>query len=244
MASKKTAEKQTLQKKIAKLEKDQEKRKPQYWIRWLLSFHDIDLESLISKEWEALHKDAVEFTLWRIYNKGVIAVPDSESKPDRSALKGIQQMLRDALNHFTAGSISMWSVPAKINNIQLVGYYDKGDGQQPIGLLLPIPSSHGFVLHVRPLVSDWTSSFWLTVVYLLEAYGTLLRKCEECSRIFLKTRRQEYCSKQCSQRVRARRWYEAHREKAKEKRRQTYEDEVKRIAGKNVKVARRSPKQA
>jgi len=208
-----------LQKNLAqlKLEKD--------WLRWLLSLQEMDLEYLSLKERENLQDDVIRFvkavTTWLHLGE-----PDeSIIEFSQEDLITLQRTFQKGLRSFNADSVEVISIHAEINRIHLSGYYDK----------------NGFNIRLSPITAEPISIFWLGVGYFLETYGTSIRMCEECSKIFLRSRRQEYCSKQCSQRVRTRRWYEIHKEEAKDKRRQTYEQEMKKKHPKAV-VQRRKPK--
>jgi hypothetical protein len=61
--------------------------------------------------------------------------------------------------------------------------------------------------------ATWPDTIWIVTMSLLEEFGTRLRRCPTCEvrRLFLKTRRQMYCSPACSQRARSARWYNQHR---------------------------------
>ncbi len=78
--------------------------------------------------------------------------------------------------------------------------------------------------------ADWRHLRWLAIATLLEEFGAQIARCEApgCTQLFLRNRRQEYCSRSCSQKVRSSKWYEAHREMAQERRRQSYRREVRR----------------
>ena len=74
--------------------------------------------------------------------------------------------------------------------------------------------------------ADWRHVRWLAIASLLEEFGARIVRCKapECTQLFLRTRRQEYCSKKCSQKVRSLKWYTAHRDTAQARRRQAYRD--------------------
>ena len=75
--------------------------------------------------------------------------------------------------------------------------------------------------------ADWRHLRWLAIAALLEEFGAQIIRCEapECTHLFLRNRRQQYCSRPCSQRVRSTKWYNEHRETAKERRRQVYKQQ-------------------
>jgi len=59
----------------------------------------------------------------------------------------------------------------------------------------------------------WPDTIWIVIMSLLEEFGGQLRRCPSCpeKRLFVKSRRQAYCSPACSQRTRSARWYTRHR---------------------------------
>lgn len=63
-------------------------------------------------------------------------------------------------------------------------------------------------------VTDWHAAFWFSVAALLEEFGRQLRHCSKCGALFVKVRRQAYCSPACSGAARAQRWYREHRRQA------------------------------
>ena len=69
---------------------------------------------------------------------------------------------------------------------------------------------------------------WIVLQRIFWLYGDQLRRCQECDTLFIRTRRQTYCSESCSQRARSRRWYRAHTEEARGRRRESYVRERKR----------------
>ncbi len=87
--------------------------------------------------------------------------------------------------------------------------------------------------------ADWPALLWNALCDLIEECGPRLRRCPQCKKLFLRTKRQAYCSKPCSQRVRSEKFYFAHREDIKEKRRRAYASKVEARSG--GKVRRRVP---
>lgn len=86
--------------------------------------------------------------------------------------------------------------------------------------------------------AGWKDSFWLGVIALLEVYGERIRRCLDCAQLFLRQKRQQYCSPQCSQRVRSARYYEAHAPQERDRRHAAYV-EARRRQYPHVKVVRR-----
>ena len=87
--------------------------------------------------------------------------------------------------------------------------------------------------------ASWPDTVWITVMSLLETFGTGIRRCAICPehRLFVKRKRQEYCSPRCSQRARSARWYRRHRALARRRQRAAYERQV--LKGRKGKIARR-----
>jgi hypothetical protein len=63
------------------------------------------------------------------------------------------------------------------------------------------------------LASDFESAFFLAFARILHAHGDHLRRCAAagCTRLFLRHRKQAFCSPRCSQRERSQRSYQKHR---------------------------------
>jgi hypothetical protein len=108
----------------------------------------------------------------------------------------------------------------------------------PVRMCLPVlMSQHGYVGQVWQ--AGWPDTIWVSVMRLLEQFGRDIRRCGVCAetRLFLKRKRQQYCSPACSQRVRSARWYQQHRAEALERRHQMYKRRV--LKGRKGIVARR-----
>jgi hypothetical protein len=95
------------------------------------------------------------------------------------------------------------------------------------GLFWTRVGKHGVL--ARTVVSArWPASFWWAVILLVEQHSGRIRRCQarqgstRCAQLFVRTRRQTFCSKACARRELARRWYEAHRAEAQRRRRATY----------------------
>lgn len=67
-------------------------------------------------------------------------------------------------------------------------------------------------------------SLWYSAQALLAEYGSRLSRCarSECRRLFVRTKRQNYCSPACSQRTRAAKYYAAHHDDISDQRRAKY----------------------
>lgn len=190
-------------------------------IRWLLEFARRDLSHLAKKELLAL--DATLKGIWPDYQATGPGVQGRFSAVPMSAneIRGIQQHLKMGLDSLLAGG--GWQLPGTPDGIVLERWAGK-DG---------VYRTH------QTLRADFPLTFWIAVADWLVAAGPRLRACPECRTPFLSIRRQAYCSTQCSQRVRSRRWYVAHAAEAREKRVQAYQQEIRAKLGSTVKVRRR-----
>lgn len=190
-------------------------------IQWLLEFARRDLSRLPNKERLAL--DAVLKGIFPDYRAtgpgfqgGYSVVPMSANN-----IRGIQQRLKMGLDSLLAGG--GWRLPGTPDGIALERW----------------AGSDGVYATRQTVLAEFPLTFWLAVADWLVAAGPRLRACPECHTPFLAIRRQTYCSPQCSQRVRTRRWYEAHTTEARKKRRQAYQQEIRVKLGPTVKVRRR-----
>ncbi len=217
---------------------DKKQDDPDLFIKWLLAFYHQDLKLLTSDEQKTLARILLVF-FWSWYRKGgdsnfLFHPKDNFSNITKRQLHNIHGKIRGCLsmllpiNYEQRFDDDMWTLPVTYKHIFLVRT-NVCDGKLP---------------HIisRRYSAGWPDGFYQAVACLLEKYGSYLRRCEECTRIFLKSKRQVYCSKACSQRVRTRRWYAKNRDKVIEKRHQAYVLEVKRKIGPNVRVDRRRPR--
>jgi len=108
----------------------------------------------------------------------------------------------------------------------------------------PIKAQRLAILRVRRhltqmAVASWPDTVWVSIMSLLEEFGPRIRRCEACleKRLFVKSKRQAYCSARCSQRVRSERWYRTHRRVALDRRHERYKRHV--LQGRKGTVARR-----
>lgn len=128
--------------------------------------------------------------------------PESLSLDD---LREIQGELRSGLNQlFPRVPLRppyQWQPPVSVASVEIAR------GLQHFGLIY---------------VVDWPASFWLAAMRLIEQHGKQVRRCVSCGRLFVRTKRKEYCSAACSQRARSRQWYEKHKDEILERRHLAY----------------------
>lgn len=91
----------------------------------------------------------------------------------------------------------------------------------------------------RVYSARWPHIFWLAVSEILVECGHRLWRCINCERLFIKRKRQAYCSSRCSQKVRSERWYRGHMEEAREKQREARKQKQRKETGfLNLRVGR------
>ncbi len=87
--------------------------------------------------------------------------------------------------------------------------------------------------------AKWPHIFWLALIELLKENGHRLWRCLVCGKLFLKHKRQIFCSARCSQTMRSSRWYERNRPRAQENRRESFKKQQKaKLGHANLRVGR------
>lgn len=95
----------------------------------------------------------------------------------------------------------------------------------------------------RAYSARWPHIFWLAVSEILVEGGHRLWRCINCERLFIKRKKQAYCSPRCSQKVRSERWYRGHTDKARRKQREARKQKKRNEMGfPNLKVGRSNKK--
>ena len=188
-------------------------------LRTLLAFAEIDPVELqskqVAKEWRAKLKKASSF-YWA-KKIGLPSVPkfrfgEATGGQFEKAHRGLRQCLADLFPQ-DEQQYRYWSSPAFSSRLSL-GVNDYGRIRH----------------HQIPNDNKWLDGFWIAMVLLLQQHGHEVRRCdrEGCDRLFVKVKRAQYCSPQCSQRVRSARWYADHQDAAQETRREAYAAGVRR----------------
>ena len=57
------------------------------------------------------------------------------------------------------------------------------------------------------VAEDWRDAFWISTAGLLEQFGSEVRLCPMCATVFVKNRKQVYCSKRCERKKRNEKYY-------------------------------------
>ena len=199
---------------------------------WLLRFIERDLSSRDAADQAAL--EAMIFTFSARLagppeSGGVARMGALEARTlSPSAIRGAhrrvgdaQRTVREMLRSFATGDRCSFT-------LEVVGWERLPDGR------------------VLPRIGgDWWSRFLGAVSMLLIEAGGELRVCanEDCQRLFVRSKRQEYCDARCSQRRRTRRFRAANPERVQELRHQSHARRQRRAPGRqNVKVERRAPR--
>ena len=93
-----------------------------------------------------------------------------------------------------------------------------GFGDRPGGTIeLPVRDTH---LHIQRgnagsaapvevffVAEEWQDAFWLSTAGLLAQFGSAVRRCPTCATIFVRNRKQEYCSIRCERKKRNAKYY-------------------------------------
>ena len=144
-----------------------------------------------------------------------------ELEADTPARHTLMDQLRTSLLEFLKDGKS-WGMPTAEGHLNDQRY--RG---------LPATGQPSFLLVTGP----WPTPFWFATATLIQKTGHLLRRCR-CGRVFLRTRRQEYCTTACSQRARSKKFYNANRDELLERRHDQYAKRRRRTQPR-AKVARR-----
>jgi len=186
-------------------------------LRWLLKFITTDLNALSETRLKKLSRELGRISL----HGGSVARPSEGARarsfqmlilPMRKELGFAQSRLREGLDAL---------MPPDPQREPQEWFLSMGESEV-------ILVREGSAISRRFAPAGPQAELWLGVSSLFERYGTSIRRCPECKTLFLRSRRQEYCSSRCSQKVRSRRWYATHREEALEKRHDAYKTSVKR----------------
>ncbi len=214
---------------------------------WLLHFCRLDLDE--RSDWDNLGKRLQSFAIrllgvggvwpasvllaveagqpglairpgWGGVPKELPPIPtQAETRAIHARLRQVFDVLRPLTND---GKIARVRLPAQIQRVDLTDV----DGRT-------IKRVYG---------AEWPDWLWLAIAAALEEFGSRIERCQasDCGRLFLRTRRQAYCSTECSQRVRSKRWYEAHKDKARAQRRDAHNRKLHKKYPK-VRISRRIP---
>lgn len=132
-------------------------------------------------------------------------------------------------------AVNQWWLPVKLFGIKLVGRVaERRTIERKTRKLI----ARKVLGHIRThYVVEWPHIFWFAIANLLEEYASDFIRCTECRKLFLKTKRQGYCSSGC----RITRWRRENPLRLYEIRRRAYISDVHdKLPG--AKVQRRGPR--
>lgn len=193
--------------------------------RWLLSFVQADLETLSPDQWQDLQDELVVFSLppAQFSPSSRPSVGDLERPPKKREVEAIQLEVRRGITRlFNSPAPRSWSIP----NLQIRRIvFRRQDGTIGRGYW-------GRIFRER---------FLMTVADVLESVGDRIKRCPECRCLFVAVKRQAYCSRRHSQRVRSRKFRAVHKEALPARRRARYEAKQRTLLGQHVRIQRREP---
>jgi len=92
-------------------------------------------------------------------------------------------------------SVSEWYLPVKLFGIKLLGRVGE---KRTIERKTKKVTARKVFAHIRTCyVVEWPHIFWFAIANLLEEFASDFIRCTECRKLFLKTKRQGYCSSAC-----------------------------------------------
>lgn len=197
-------------------------------IKWVLRLLEMNLDQLSPAERE----DIEEGCLWfRAPNLNV------------DNLKKFLPIVREGLEEFVPKNIEAPSRNPKNKNKGIEILPQIGEMRLPIDggvlSLLKLDDS-GKIMLLRLFMSTTQSMFFEDIISALETCGTQLFRCKKCQKIYFKVKRQEYCSKTCSDKTRSHDYYAKHAKEVRAKRKKTYAEGIEKSLG--AKVKDRKPK--
>lgn len=237
------------------------------WLKWLLEFQRMELSRLTQSQQNGLCENIKNFCC--SYPFGMPSqkgVPRSERMENLSKsvikpkVKYIQKELRQGLRSLVVEkrvalidpdntfpqdfkeSPTMiiripneWEVPIRASTLSLwrAEEYKSARGDKARRF-----KSGAIEYYLR---AGWPDMFWLAVADLLRIHGDSIRQCpkRDCGKVFIRMKRQDYCSPQCSQSARSKKHYAANREKRKKDRRAMYERQMKTKYGQGIRIKHR-----
>ena len=165
----------------------------------------------------------------------------------RGEWEKMHRMLNDALEclcpkqvQSIGACLTRWPLPVVIKKIELAGRVvhvpKRASNRRAVGTVV---RAH---IH-RQYKVGWPDLFWFAFAEYMETFAIALQRCSECQTLYVKQKRQGYCSKTCSQRIRTRRWKEKDPLHASDSRHRAYvRYKRKQLGLDKVKPQRRGPR--
>ena len=240
---------------MSKKDEAETTRRQEELLRWLFEFQELDVESIRIRDAQRKLKELVVvecffarkvlLTDWIERHKSgqtmeVVAVRLYESRfrrevpqPTKSEIRTMHKWLRGVLEEVRPSSV-------KKENLRLpyIPYWRESDDEP---LFSGRPRRYFTEDFKRLYTVDAEDLYVASIEALLEEFGPRIARCEveTCPKLFLRVRRQRYCSPACSQAVQSVAWYERHKETIRARRRKRYQDSVRGKTHAKVKVGRR-----
>lgn len=186
------------------------------FIKWILQLLDTNFDHLSASEIQEIEEACVWF---------------GPSGLNSNKLKTLLPLVRDGFEEFVPKSpITHSRTSKKINKgIEILSLL--GQMKLPIegGVLSLNKFEDSGKLKLNKLFMSTTQSmFFEDIISALEVCGLQLVRCMRCQKIFFKNKRQEYCSKSCSNVIRRKKYYAKHAERLKAERRKSYAEQIKK----------------
>jgi hypothetical protein len=220
------------------------------WLRFAIEFVNRDLNQLREGDWLNLREDVLHFA--RLFGR-----PMQETAADAKVFGVAAWPLPGSSITVKLDRAIIRTLQAEVYNLLHYSFdrraYDDAlqrgeDAKPPAGpppkiqftpqLDWPEGSTQDAVLFASGELRDL---FLLRLVFLLQKDASHVRSCPECKTIFYRVRKQEYCSRRCTNRANMREWRKTPKGKARESylNHRRYQARVRRTVGPKVTPDRR-----
>jgi hypothetical protein len=211
-------------------------------LTWLLEFTQLILEKLKEWEWLKVRTELKDFLEAEPGVKVNFETSPDEPSNDPAAVSA-KEILDVQLRVFAA--LGMFSPSGAVFSRKLKSGTHTVRIPASEGVSLTTPTYLVFrksdsLVHVSGRLQNLVDYCLSTFLKDRQLFSRI-DSCPECHRLFLRVRKQIYCSKRCINRVTRRKWLKDPANQKKESRwaHRRYEKRVKKLKGENVKVRRR-----
>jgi endogenous inhibitor of DNA gyrase (YacG/DUF329 family) len=220
------------------------------WLRFAIAFAIMDLNQLGEGDWLNLRKDLTNFA--RLFGR-----PMQEAEDDATIFGVAAWPLPGSSITVKFTHKMIHTLQVDVSNflhysLDLKAYYDAARRGEDISPPARIPPD----IHARQWLhwpedptkdavlfasGELRDLFILRLIHLLQKDASHLRRCPECQTIFYRVRKQEYCSRRCTNRANMREWRKTPKGKARESdlNHSRYQARVRRTVGPKVTPDRR-----